>query len=51
MTKEELVEFLEQNLRVEVDYFAGNEWSSKSLTVKLFVGNIEIHSTTEYMYD
>lgn len=50
MTKEELVEFLKENLRAEINYFSGNDWETKSLTVKLFLNDEEISSSTEYIY-
>jgi len=51
MTKEELIEFLRDNLRIQIslcqnwDYYA----ESKKLEVSLFLGDEEISSCTEYV--
>jgi hypothetical protein len=51
MTKEELIEFLKENLRIEISL--RNNWDyyseSKILEVSLFLGNDEFSTCTEYI--
>ncbi len=51
MTKEELLDILKEHLTIQLDYFRGNDWETKSLSVKLFIDDEEICKCTEYIYD
>lgn len=50
MTKDELVEFLHENLSIEIERDHGY-YSYPSLTVTLKLGNQVLSSSTETIYD
>ena len=50
MTKEELIQFLKENLRVTVTYTSGPYDEHPCLTVSLYLGDECISSEYEYLY-
>lgn len=50
MNKKELIEFIKENLKIQIKYYPGNDWDTKAITVKLFLDDEEIDSSTEYIY-
>jgi hypothetical protein len=50
MTKEELIEFLMENLRIDIAYRSGDDYTPNRITVGLFLDGDEICTSTDSMF-
>jgi len=51
MDKEELIQFLKENMELELEYDKGNYYRPKNIRLVIYLDGEEIASTTEYVYD
>lgn len=49
MTKEELIEFLRENLRIDIDYRSGGDYEPTKIKVGLFLDGREISTAADYI--